>query len=131
MELLANIHHDNEAVAVELEKQMLGELLENRSFAWATPEREGINMLYASYANNLVNWLLACERYPEALQIARRMIARDAFDEETNRLLVHILGAMGDKHALHHHYQRYVEMMQQELNLQPSVTMQQLYREYK
>lgn len=131
VELLAKIHADNEAVAIELEKQMLGELLENRSFAWATPEREGINILYASYANTLANWLLACERYPEALQIARRMIARNAFDEETNRLLVHILGAMGDKHALHRHYQQYVEMMQQELNLQPSVTMQQLYSEYK
>jgi len=108
-----------------------GELLEDRSFVWVTPEREGMNILYAAYANNLANWLLACERFPEALHIARRMIARDAFDEETNRLLVHILGAMGDKHALHRHYQRYVEMMQQELNLQPSVTMQQLYGEYK
>ena len=57
------------------------------------------------------------------------MIARDAFDEEPNRLLVHILGAMGDKHALHRYYRDYVGIMQQELNLQPSVTMQQLYSE--
>ena len=131
VELLSNISHDNEAVAIELEKQVLGELLEDRSFVWAIPEREGMNILYASYANNLANWLLACENYPEALQIVRRMIARDAFDEEANRLLVHILGAMGDKHSLHNHYHQYVHMMQQELNLQPSIMMQRLYQEYK
>jgi len=78
-----------------------------------------------------MSWLFTCEKYSEALRIGRRIIARDAFDEKANRLLMHILGAMGDKHALHRHYQQYVEMMQQELNLQPSVTMQQLYGEYK
>lgn len=131
VELLSNIHHDNEAVAIELEKQVLGELLEDRSFVWVTPEREGLNILYASYANELANWLLACERYPEALQVARRMLARDAFNEAANRLLLYILGAMGDKHSFYNHYSKYVEMMQQELNLQPSEMMQQLYNEYK
>ena len=131
MELLAKIHTDNEAVAVELEKQVVGELLEDRSFAWAITERESLNILYVSYANELMSWLFTCDKYLEALRIGRRIIERDAFDEKANRLLMHILGTMGDKHALHRHYQQYVEMMQQELNLEPSVTMQQLYSEYK
>lgn len=129
--LLSKINSDNEAVAIELEKQFVGELLEDQSFLWSTMEREGMNILYASYANRLARWLLTCKKYSEALQIVRRIIARDAFDEGANRLLLHILGAMGDKHSLHNHYNQYVQMMQRELNLQPSATMQQLYSDYK
>jgi len=131
VEMLVKIHTDNEVVAIELEKQVVGELLEDRPFAWATTEREALNILYASHAKELVSWLLICKQYPEALQIGRRIIARDAFDEKANRQLIHILGAMGDKHALHRHYHQYAQMMQQELNLQPSVTMEQLYSKYK
>lgn len=131
VELLSKINHDNEAVAIELEKQFVGELLEDEPFLWATTEREGMNILYASYAKELVNWLLACKQYLEALQIVRRVIARDPFDEEANQLLLRILGEMGDKHALHRYYHQYAEMMQQELDLQPSIAMRQIYHNYK
>lgn len=129
--LLTKINGDNEAVAIELEKQVEGELFEDQSFAWVTMERENMNILYVAYANELAKWLLSSKKYLEALQIARRIVGRDAFDERANRLLVQILGAMGDKHSLHRYYNQYVQMMQQEMNLQPSTTMQQLYNEYR
>ncbi|WP_313894258.1 response regulator [Psychrobacillus sp.] len=131
VELLSKINNDNEAVARELEKQFVGELLEDQFFTWVTVEREGLNILYASYANDLANWLFTCERYQEALQIGKKIISFDAFNERANRLLLHIFEAMGDKHSLHSHYNKYEQMMKQELDLQPSKDMQLLYYNYK
>lgn len=129
--LLSKITSDNESFAIALEKQFVGELFENQPFAWSDTERESMNILYMSYAKELISWLLAGGKYSEALQIVRRLHAHDAFDEETNQLLLHIFGAMGDKPSLHAHYNQYVQMMKQELGFQPSLAMQQLYNDYK
>ena len=128
--LLSQINKDNEAVAVELEKQAKGELLEDRAFLWATTERERLNMLYASYGNRLASWLLACKQYTKSLEITKRVLTRDAFDEGANRLLLDIFGAMGDKQALQSHYAQYVQMMQQEFNLPPSMVMLKIYQKF-
>jgi len=129
--MLTQINDDNESVAVELEKQVVGELFEGQSFSWAALEQESITLMYASFAKRLADWLLACERHPEALEVVKRVLKRDVFDEEANQLLLNIYGVMGDLYALHNHYQQYVQIMQQEFNLQPSTAMQQLYSQYK
>lgn len=81
--------------------------------------------------NNLASWLLSAKRYPEALQIMRKNSVRNPFDETAHRLLLTIYGEMGDRYALHNQYQEYVRMMKQELGLEPSESIVQLYSDYK
>lgn len=129
--LLATIQKNNEAVAMELERQVEGEFLENHAFVWAVPQRESINILCGKFMNNLASWLLSAKRYPEALQIMRKNSVRNPFDETAHRLLLTIYGEMGDRYALHNQYQEYVRMMKQELGLEPSESIVQLYSDYK
>ncbi|GLC87629.1 response regulator [Lysinibacillus piscis] len=129
--LLNHINKDNETVAIELEKQVVGELFEGQSFSWAALEQESMNLVYISFAKRLAGWLLACERYTEAVEIMRKIVMRDAFDEEANQLLLNLYGAMGDIYALKQHYQQYVQRMQQELHMPPSMAMQKIYQQYR
>lgn len=128
---LTDISDHNIASAIELEKLASGELFEEQSFVWAMMERESMNMHYQTFAMQLSNWLCVHERYREAVQIARRLVARNEFDERSNQQLLIILGELGDKQALHSYYNRYVQMLQKELKLQPSPTMQRIYEQYQ
>jgi Response regulator containing CheY-like receiver and SARP domains len=122
---------ENEAAALELEKRFTGDLFEDKSYVWATIEHERLVILYDGFAKRLVYWLLARERYREAAQIARRLVSRNEFDEESTLLLLRILGAMGDRQSLHSSYKRYTELLLQELSLQPSEQIRRLYEQHQ
>ncbi|MCR8658646.1 response regulator [Paenibacillus endoradicis] len=128
---LTEVNDENVDVAIELEKRVSGELFEEQSFVWAAMERESMNVLYQNFANQLANWLFIYKRYREAIQIVRKLISRNEFDEKSNQLLLKIVGAMGDKQSLHNYYNDYVQLLQRELNLKPSATMQQIYYQYQ
>lgn len=128
---LSEINAANEAAAIELEKQFAGELFEDKSFVWAAVERERLAILYDSFARRLASWLLAKKRFREAAQIARRIVSRNEFEEESTLLLLSIFGAMGDRQSFHNYYEYYTQMLFQELGLQPSEKFRQLYEQYK
>lgn len=131
VEQLSEINTVNEAAALELEKQFAGELFEDKSFVWATVERERLSIMYNSYAKRLAGWLLARKRYREAAQIARRLVSRNEFEEASTLLLLQIYGAMGDRQSLHHCYEHYTQLLRQELGLQPSEKFREVYEQYK
>ncbi|SFM28990.1 Two-component response regulator, SAPR family, consists of REC, wHTH and BTAD domains [Paenibacillus sp. 1_12] len=130
IEELSEINSANEAMAIDLEKQFTGELFEDKSFGWVTVERERLAIMYDSFAKRLASWLLAQQRYREAAHIARKMVSRNEFEEESNLLLLNILGAMGDRQSLDHYYERYTQLLLQELGLKPSPLIQGLYEQY-
>ncbi|WP_217593805.1 response regulator [Cohnella sp. GbtcB17] len=127
---LSDIDGTNVAVAVELEKQYAGGLFENKSYAWAIAERERMAIVYGAFAKRLAGWLMGRERYREAAQIARKVVSHDEFDEDANLLLLHLFGAMGDRQSFHNHYAHYAQLLLQELGLQPSEKVRQLYERY-
>ncbi|MCT6923281.1 MULTISPECIES: response regulator [Bacillales] len=129
--MLTQINKDNEHVALELEKQVNGVLFEEPYFLWAAFEQESMSLLYTSFAKRLASWLLQRERYVTAVEIVRKIVVYDGFDEEANQLLLNLYGAMRDMYAFQQHYQQYVQRMQRELHLPPSMTMQQLYERYQ
>ncbi|SDD70433.1 Two-component response regulator, SAPR family, consists of REC, wHTH and BTAD domains [Paenibacillus sp. UNCCL117] len=131
VESYAEFTIEREAEAIELEKRFAGELFEDKSFGWATLERERVAMMYASFAKRLASWLLAGNRWGEAAQIAKKIVARNEFEEESSLLLMHIYAAMGDRQSLHSYYKRYTRLLHQELGLQPSLRIQQLYGQWK
>lgn len=131
VEELAEIHAANVAAAITLEKQFAGELFEDKSFMWAAVERERLMLLFEAFAKRLASWLLAAQRYREAAHIARKLVSRNEFEEESNLLLLDIVGVMGDRQSLRHHYERYTQLLFQELGVQPSPLIHRLYEKYK
>lgn len=130
-ERLSDIDAANETAAIELEKQFAGGLFENKSYAWAIAERERLTIVYGAFAKRLAGWLTGRERYREAAQIARKVVSQDEFDEDANLLLLHLFGAMGDRQSFHGHYAHYTQLLLQELGLQPSEKVKQLYERYE
>lgn len=131
VEELSEIDAANEARAIDLEKTFSGELFEEKSFVWATAEREFLAILYDIFAKRLASWLLAQKRFREAVQIATRIVSRNEFEEESNLLLLNILGAMGDRQSLHNYYEHYTQSLLQELGLQPTPNFHQIYEQYR
>lgn len=128
---LVEINAENESAAIEVEKRFAGELFEDTSFMWAAVERERLSILYDSLAKRLASWLLSRKRIVEALHIARRMVARNEFGEESSLLLLNIYGVTGDRQSLHDYYEYYSQLLLRELGLQPSSMIQQLYKQYQ
>jgi two-component SAPR family response regulator len=126
---LAEINTANEAAAIELEIQFAGELFADKSFVWAAVERERLAIVYDSFARRLADWLLVKKRFREAAQIAKRMISHNEFEEESTLLLLRIYGVMGDRQSFHNYYEYYTQMLLQELGLQPSEKIRQLYEQ--
>jgi two-component SAPR family response regulator len=119
-----------EAEGLDLEKRYAGELFEDKSYVWAAAERERLGIAYDSFAKPLVKRLLDRQQYREAARIARRLAARNEFDEEANLLLLTVLGSMGDWQSLHSSYERYTGILFQELGLQPSEKLRRIYEQY-
>jgi two-component SAPR family response regulator len=131
VEELSEINAANVAVAIDLEKQFAGELFEDTPFEWAAVKRERLAAKYDSFAKRLAIWLLARKQFREAAQIARRIVYCNEFEEESSLLLLNIYGAMGDRQSLHNYYEHYTQLLLQELGLQPSSMIQQLYEQYQ
>lgn len=127
---LSDMNAANEAVAIDVEKQFAGELFEDKSFEWAIVERERLSIVYDSYSKRLARWLLDRKRFREAAHIARRIVSRNEYEEESILLLLNIFGAMGDRQSLHHYYEHYRQLLYQELGLQPSEKFRELYEQY-
>jgi two-component SAPR family response regulator len=121
---------ENEEAAIEVEKRFGGELFEDNSYEWATAERERLAIVYDAFAKSLVNLLLARKRYLEAAKIARKLVSRNEFDEESNLLLLTVLGTMGDRQSLHKAYERYTQLLLQELGLPTSEKLSRIYERY-
>jgi len=131
VEELSGIQTANEAVGLDLERRFAGDLFEDKSYVWATAERERLAIAYDAFAKSLVSRLLTGKRYREAAQIARRLVSRNEFDEESNRLLMTAFGAMGDRQSLQNSYERYAQSLLQELGLQPSEKLIRFYEQYR
>jgi len=130
-EELSEIRAENEAAALKLELQFQGELFEDCPYEWATAERERLAIAYVSFAKTLIKRLFDRKRYREAELVARRLISRNEFDEQSNLLLLTVLGATGDRQSLHRFYESYTQSLRQELDLAPSEKLRRIYEQYR
>ncbi len=128
---ITEINQTNAAAAIMLEEQYTGELFEDKSFDWVAMERERFAIMYDSLAKRLASWLAAEKRYREAALIARRIVSRNEFEEDSNLLLLKILGAMGDRQSFYSCYEHYTQLLQQELGVRPSDEIREIYEQYQ
>ncbi|MFC3799182.1 response regulator [Cohnella sp. GCM10012308] len=118
----------NEAAAIALEELYTGDLFENLPYGWAIAERERLSDLYETFARRLSRGLMDRGRLHLAMPIAKKLVLRNELDEEANLLLFEALAAARDRSSLQARFRRYEELLEQELGIQPSAEVVDLYR---
>lgn len=128
---IQEISEENIDEAISLEKLYQGRLFEDKAYDWSYAEQELLAIRYAGFAKNLAQWLIAAERYTEALQIGHRLIEQNELDEEANYILIQCHGHLKDIIALENQFNQYKRLMKEELGMPVSSMIKTAYESFK
>jgi DNA-binding SARP family transcriptional activator len=108
-----------------------GELLEGLDDEWAIAARERHRELVISLLEQLA--VAAAERGDEraALDLTRRQVERDSFDEAAHRRLIERLAAAGDRAGALRAYRLLAERLRRELGVSPSAVTRELVEQLR
>ncbi len=98
---------------------------------WAAEERERLATAFLEAADRTVELLLGKERFAEAIEVALRLLAQDNCWERAYRHLMLAYARLGDRGQVGRTYQRCVQVLRQELDVDPAPETQQLYQTLK
>jgi DNA-binding SARP family transcriptional activator len=97
-----------------------GELLEGLEDEWAVSARERHRERAIAVLERLAQLAEQRDEMPEAVELTRRQVERDPFDEAAHRRLIARLDASGDRAAAMRSYQTLSERLRRELGVAPS-----------
>ncbi len=106
-----------------------GELLPGFYAEWVSPERERLQALYERKLTLLLDRLVVEQRWPVVIDWAERWIALGNVPEPAYRVLMRAYAAGGDRASMSAAYQRCVEALRRELDVEPSDTTRTLYEQ--
>jgi LuxR family maltose regulon positive regulatory protein len=104
-----------------------GEYLEDVPVDWASRRREEINQLFLAVIRDAADECLALCRNEEARVFAARGLEVDPFRDDLHQRMLKILAALGRKHEVVDHYQKYVLLLRNDLGLDPPLETRALY----
>jgi DNA-binding SARP family transcriptional activator len=122
-----------EPVPVEQTSQLLaeaGDLLPGWYEEWVLLERERLRQLRIHALEGLANAEAGAGNYASALEIALAAVKMEPRRESANRLVVRIHLAEGNGVEAVRHYERYRELMLDDLGVEPSEQMLSLVRPF-
>ncbi len=96
-----------------------GDLLENVYEDWVVAERERLRSLYLGVLDELIGRYRAERNYAEAIACAKRVLADDAWREDTLRILMALRYEMGDTAGALAEYERFAKRLRDELAVTP------------
>jgi len=105
-----------------------GDLLPGFFDEWVTLEREGLRAVFEDRIQNLVDQLVEEGRWREAREWAEFWISQGQSPEPAYRALMVAHSGLGDFSGVALAYQRCVETLKQELDVEPSVETRDLYQ---
>ena len=111
--------------AVELVK---GHFLEDIYATWVLPERERIDQQFLSTLLLLADLLKNTNRVHEALDICHRAIGHEPSFEPAYLLAMKIYLQLNDRIGAIRLYDAYIKMMADELDLPPSLEIEEIYK---
>lgn len=97
--------------------------------AWASAEREHLRALYLRAADHLATELLARGAHEECITWCENILARDRCWENAYRLLMRAYASRGDKAQARRVYEQCVQVLREELDVEPSGETVQLWRD--
>jgi two-component SAPR family response regulator len=99
------------------------------SYTWAVTLREAFQQYYLNILLQVAQLYLEASDHEQALEFCQRAIEADNLMEEAYRLSLRIYAAMGNRAGLVRQYQRCRDVLQREINAEPSQQTQSLYQE--
>ena len=112
--------------AVELYK---GDYLEGFFSDWSLGRRENLRVKYISALTTLGDLYLEAQEYATALQSYNRILLNDPYQETAYRQAMRCYALMGDRAAAIRKYQECVEVLREELGLDPMPETKELYQQ--
>ncbi len=94
---------------------------------WCSEERERLLTLNLRTAERLARALIEQEEWGEAIEVCQSLLARDDCWEQAYRLMMTAYAHLGNRAQALRTYQRCVERLREELNVEPSPTTVRLY----
>ena len=117
------IHHLEEAISL-----YQGDFLEDFSEGeWYFLRREELRRLHLEALLLLGRLLFGEERYTQATEIYRQVIARDSYLEGAHRELMRCYARQGEPSQALRHYQSLVALMREELGIEPAAETRALF----
>jgi len=121
---LKKLSHYREAV-----KLYKGSYLPEINETWVLAPREALQQIFLNILLQVAELYMGMGNYDLALDYCQRALNEDNCLEAAYRLSLKIYAAMGNRAALVRQYQRCVEVLQREINTDPSPQTQSLYQE--
>jgi len=106
-----------------------GELLPGLYDDWVTLERERVQVVFESKMTRLLDALRTEERWADIIEWGERWIALGHTPEEAYRAVMQAHAALGNRAQAAAVYQRAVEQLERDLNVEPSPETQALYQQ--
>lgn len=96
---------------------------------WLFFQRDVLDQKSLQFHQKLVDQLITHRSYREALPVAQKLVALNPLNESAYQSLMQIHAALGDRDAIRSQYQRCKELLEQELQTEPSTETQSLYHQ--
>ncbi len=104
-----------------------GEYLKDVPVGWAGQRREEINQIFLTLVREQADEYYSLCRYEEGRTIVMRGLTLDPYRDELHQRMLRILAALGRKHEVVDHYQKYVILLRKDLGLDPPADTRSLY----
>jgi two-component SAPR family response regulator len=121
---LKRLSHFREAI-----KSFKGNYLTDIEETWALNPREYLRQNYLNILIKAAGIYYDLTKYEQALEYCQRALDEDNLLEDAYRLALRTFAAMGNRVGLIRQYQRCVEVLDREINAEPSPQTQALYQE--
>lgn len=104
-------------MALACERLYTGKLFEDRSYEWSIPEQSLLHERYVRFTKQLSQWLLAQQRPEQAIDLIKKLLLSDEWDEEANLLLLQGYEEIRDKVSFMRHYEHLSNLYRRELSI--------------
>jgi len=95
---------------------------------WSAPERQRLRHLYLTTAERLARHLLQAGSWEDVIEVCQTILARDNCWEAAYRLQMQAYGAQNNRSQVHAVYQRCVDTLRDELDVEPAPATQTLFQ---
>lgn len=97
-----------------------GDYLDQYDYVWAESERHHLQVKWIQTALKVVNWYVEQKWYDKALILAGEICNRFPLEEEAHFFIMKINEAIGNERAVHHQFEKLINILQSELQIEPS-----------
>jgi DNA-binding SARP family transcriptional activator len=108
-----------------------GDLLENVYEDWTLYERERMRLLYLNTLNKLMVFYGTNGAYEQGIEYGEKIMARDNTREKVHRQMMWLHWLAGNRDAALIQYRRCIQILHDELNVQPMEETRRLYEQIR